>query len=316
MRTSSSGKAGCSGRLRAALVGSVAVAIVGGWSATASAVPILFDTFSPGTTGISVLGGVVETGIISFTDIATDNGTTVDAKVTATTIKPQTDFGPVGSNSGSFGAPGYIPDYTAAASEPNDDLGFLFYGNGINSTENGITLEFEFFDGTGALSGTFTDPLSISEIKFAIYDVDGENTQYVKQSEFFRVNKSDGLVSYQLGNTPQALTATDLGDKVLFEGPGVNFAEDDASGAAILVFENTSAFTLDFGAVQMRGPSQNGVFTGFDGDLSLFSDGDFGDPVVVGAVPLPAGFPLLAGGLAVLGWFCRRQIFGALTKRA
>lgn len=261
---------------------------------SAHAAPLQFVNFSPATTGNGIFGGVVENSEIRFTNVSSDAGVTVDAIVTAT-VKNLTDFG--SGPRGGFGDSGFIPNYTAGAAEPNNDLGFLFYGNRVNSTENGISLDFRFFDGTGSKAGTFSDSISVSELNFAIYDVDGEPSQ----SEYFRLDKADGLTSYRLGNTPQALTATDLGSQILFEGPGVNFPEDDASGAAVLTFNNTSGFTLDFGAVQTSGPRRNGVFTGFDGDLSFVNPNDFGGSVIVAPVPEIETYAMFIIGLTLLG---------------
>ena len=267
---------------------------------TAQAASLQFVNFSPATTGNSIFGGVVENSEIRFTDVSNDAGVTVDAIVTAT-VKSSTDF--ASGPRGGFGASGFIPNYTSGRAEPNDDLGFLFYGNGVNSVENGISLDFQFFDGSGSKAGTFSDSLTISELNFAIYDVDGEPSQ----SEYFRLDKADGLTSYRLGNTPQALTATDLGSQILFEGPGRNFSERDASGAAVLTFNNTSGFTLDFGAVQSSAPGRNGVFTGFDGDLSLVNPNDFGGSVIVAPVPEIETYAMFAIGLALLGFKTMRS---------
>jgi hypothetical protein len=193
----------------------------------------------------------------------------------------------------------------------------LFYGNGINGGENGVTFLFEFFDGTGLNSATYTSPVDVAVLEFAIYDVDGE----ADQSEFFRAYKADGLKSYQLGSGAQALSVTDLGDAVLFEGSGKNFDELDATGAAILVYEDTRAFTLDFGSVQTGGPSQNPVFTAFDGNMSLFKKTDFAAPVGAGdaafpgggagvsasVVPQPWGLALLPAALGTLILLRRRR---------
>ncbi|MEO1552144.1 MAG: VPLPA-CTERM sorting domain-containing protein [Pseudomonadota bacterium] len=267
----------------------------------ASAVPLTFDnplTAVTGSTPIGGTNGVVENTVVEFANVGMDGTTTVDARVTAT-VKTDTTFG---NGGGSFGDSGYIVDY-ASSGAPDKDLAFLFYGNNLNQVENGISLKFEFFDGTGAASGTFGTALTVSELNFAVYDVDGETAGLgtsSTQSEFFRAFLGDGLTSYSVGSTPQALSVdTSVTGEVRFNGPGTNFSETDATGAAILTYQNTSMFTLDFGAVMTVGNDPNPVFTGFDGDLSLFNPDEFDDPIAT--VPLPAGLPLLLAGLGALG---------------
>lgn len=289
-----------------------AVAFVA-FSGVASAVPLSFDSSTTRATGSSFLGAVTTKNEIGFTNVATDDGLTVDVRVTATS-KSETIFA---SDERSNDA-GYIADYNSSVNDPNSDLGFIYYGKNLNTTENGIALTFDFFDGTGDLSGTFNDILSVSELNFAIYDVDGESASST-QSEFFRAFASDGLVSYQLGNTDQALVATqEDADTYRFDGPGSNFGETDASGAAILNYENVSSLTIDFGSVMSAGSTKNPVFSAFDGDLSLIRVADFADPVStvspvsaaaaqVAPVPLPAGLPLLVAGVGSLVALRRRR---------
>jgi len=264
----------------------------------ALAVPLTFDQIVNSTAGSNLLGATATEQTIYFKDVATDNGTTVDAKVT-TSIKGDTDFADQTSPKARnyFGDAGYIPDYLNGASGPQDDLGFLYYGNGVDSVEDGITMTFEFFEGTGLMSGTFVDTVEISALEIAIYDVDGE----ASQSEYFTAQKADGLVSFATGTTAQALSVTDFGDSLLFEGPGQNYSETDATGAAILYYELTESLSLDFGSVQTSGPSQNAVFSAIDGDLSLFQDTEFGEIVTVTPVPLPMSGLLL---LTSLVGFC------------
>lgn len=104
-------------------------------------------------------------------------------------------------------------------------------------------------------------------LRFLVYDVDGEPNQ----SEAVRIAKNSGLVGYQLGNTAQRLTASEDANSYLFTGPGTNFPEQDASGAAIFYFENTNSFTFRFEANTLASsPANNGVFSAIDGDLSFF----------------------------------------------
>lgn len=285
----------------------LAIATIG-TATMAPAATLSFDSFDGVATGSTVIGRsqVIESTTARFRSVATDQGKTVDALI-STTVKHGTDFGDIGG-SGRFGDPGFIPDYQPWGSDTAADLGFLYYGNGINGLENGILVEFTFFDGTGDLAGTFDQMLEIAELNFAIYDVDGESIRLgnsADQTEFFSAFVSDGLTSFQLGDTPQALTAEQRGDAILFSGPDKNFSESDASGAVILNYENTSQFRLDFGSVQSSGPYQNGVFSAFDGDLSLIAQSDFSDPVT--PVPAPAALTLLLGALGGMRLFKRKK---------
>jgi hypothetical protein len=95
--------------------------------APAAAVPLTFTTFQQKAKGYSPIGSskVVEHPIIKFTNVAQENGLTIDARVTATTIKPNTDFGDgEKGGSGAAGDSGYLPNFTDELSQPSDDLGF------------------------------------------------------------------------------------------------------------------------------------------------------------------------------------------------
>lgn len=268
------------------------------------AVPLSFDQMIGSPEGSNLLGDTATSQTIYFKDVATENGQSVDAKIT-TVIKGDTNFAdqtdPNAQNY--FGDAGYIPDYRNSVDGPQDDLGFLYYGNGVDDVADGLTMTFEFFDGTGLLSGTFMTPILLSALEIAVYDVDGEATQ----SEYFSAMKSDGLVSYATGTSLQALVATDQGDSILFEGPGQNFSEADATGAAILYYELTSTLSLDFGSVQTGGADQNAVFSAIDGDLSMFTNGGFGEAVSVTPVPSPASGTLLLSGLVFCFAFAKRR---------
>ncbi len=270
----------------------------------AQSVPLSFDTMVGTADGSNILGPTSSSSVIYFTDVASENGLTIDARITAT-LKGDTNFAeqtnPDAPNS--FGDAGFIPDYNGSTNGPQDDLGLFYYGYGVDPIEDGIEVKFEFFDGTGDLSGSFTNEQTISSLELAVYEVDGE----FSQSELFRAYKSDGLMSYTLGTTEQALVATDQGDSILFEGPGTNYAEDDATGAAILYYELTQELTLDFGSVQTSGSEQNAVFSAIDGDLSLFDRSNFGNPVTV--VPVPFSGLLLLSGLLMSALVFRRKSY-------
>lgn len=258
------------------------------------AVPLTFDTMVGAPDGNSLLGPVATSDTLFFTGVATDNGATIDARVTAT-VTGDANFGSLSDPDARnyFGDAGYLPNFHSGSGGPENDLGFLYYGTGIDAAEDGVSLTIDFFNGTGDQSGSFTQKQTVSALELAIYDVDGE----ASQSEYFTAFKSDGLIGYLLGDTPQALSATDLGTSVLFEGVGTNFSETDASGAAVLLYELTETLRLDFGSVQTSGPYQNGVFSAIDGDVSLFALNDFGTPQEVNAVPLPPSLILGAAGL-------------------
>ena len=268
---------------------------------TGQTATLTFDQMIGQTSGDSLLGPTAGGSTILFRDVATENGQTVDARITSTLIG-DTHFAEQNDQTAEnyFGDSGFIPDYNNSFGGPEDDLGFLYYGNGVNGEENGLSMTMEFFDGTGELAGSFLHSLTLETLEFAIYDVDGE----ASQSEYFTVHREDGLVSYATGTSPQALVATDFGDTIRFDGPGTNFSESDPTGAAILYYEVTDMVEITFGSVQSGGPYQNAVFSAIDGDLSLFRDGGFSTPTAVTSVPLPAGGMLLllsiAGGFLTL----------------
>ncbi len=280
------------------------VMVACGFASAAQSATLSFDNPVETANGRTIIGnhGVLVSTVSRFTAVAADNGRVVDAIIEAR-VKSGTDFGTPGA-SGGFGDAGFIPSYRPSSEDTDSDLGFLYYGNGVNDTENGVTFTFSFFDGTGGFAGTFENAITVSELEFAVYDVDGESIakgNYADQSEYFNAYRGDGLVSYALGDTPQALVATEGQSSIEFRGPDMNFSEADPSGAVILTYEDTSRFVLDFGSVQRSGPNQNGVFSAFDGDLSLFSKDDFIEtPVGPSQVPLPASFALMMAGLCTL----------------
>lgn len=274
-----------------------------------------FDKLAGVTNGTTIIGDhdVLVSSTAKFTNAANDNGRILDVVIEAS-VKTATDFGTPG-DTGGFGDAGFIPRYRPATTNTDTDLAFLYYGNDLNDTENGVTFTFSFYDGDAAMAGTFSNAVKITELKLAVYDVDGESVakgNFSDQSEYFNAYPSDGLVSYALGNTPQALTATQSASGITFRGSDKNFSEADPSGAVILRYQDTSTFVLDFGSKQTGGAAKNAVFSAFDGDLSLFEQNDFNETLVSPSqVPLPASLVFMLAGISpfvALG-------FGRLTTK-
>lgn len=188
-----------------------------------------------------------------FINVGTHDGKTIDAKVSSNTFGDATFL---------FHNPNYKQ---TTSSEPNGDIGFLYTVNSAGSA--GLVYKFEFFDGTGALSGTFSVPYVIPEFEFIGYDIDGESVQ----SEQLRVFKSEGFYSYQTGTASASLTAVEEADgSVLFTGPGTNFDEANTSGAVKLVYKNSSTVTLQFETqTSASSPFPNAIFSAFDGNWEL-----------------------------------------------
>lgn len=229
------------------------------------------------------LGPAYTGNTMTFLNVSSHGGITVDARVTATPF-------------GIYDFAYHIPNYNqTSVAEPNGDIGFIMtassYGTG------GLTYLFELFDGTGGNSGSFTTPYIAEELAIMAYDVDGESYQ----SENFRAYLSDGLVSYQTGTNPASLVASigSSGD-ILFTGPGVNSSEQSTDGAAILNYINTSQFTLNFESETFFGPLPNPVFSAIDGDLSMGLD-NFNPQVSVNEPPV-----ILLFMLASVGFLIRR----------
>ncbi|MEN6336600.1 MAG: hypothetical protein ABFE01_20290 [Phycisphaerales bacterium] len=252
----------------------------------AESVPLRFDKFTPATNvanmnnelGPGYTGGLT----MEFKNVASSEGTTIDARVTAT-VRPGTEFATGGTNKA---ARGFVPNYKATSPEtPNGDLGFLYAG--ANHDTAGISLTIEFFDGTGDRSGTFTESYVVSDLKLLVYDVDGEPTQ----SEWFEASYVDGLYSHATGSAPASVAAAPTASGVRFVGPGKDVSETDTSGAVLLRYRNTSRITLKFAAEQYS-DRMNPVFSAIDGDLDLPVTGTFQPPTVApAAAPEPAPAP-------------------------
>lgn len=269
--------------IRAAFVWAVLAAPL----AHGASVPLHFDTFTPETNIANAnneLGPAYTEGLtMDFLNVATYEGTTIDARVTAV-VKPDTEFATGTTNRT---ACGFIPNYKAhgtRAGQPTGDLGLLYAG--MDEGVSGVTLTISFFNGTGDRRGTFRDAFAIPDLHLLVYDVDGESAQ----AEWFEVAKADGLYSYATGDTPASVTATTTATGVHFAGPGKDFRETDTSGAVLLQYRNTSRVTLAFGSEQFR-TGRNLVFAAIDGDLNLPVTGEFQAPKVVPAPAIAAPAP-------------------------
>ena len=243
----------------------------------AEPVPLRFSTFTPDTNVTNmnnVLGPGYTGGLtMDFLAVATCEGTTIDARVTAV-VQPDTEFATGATNRT---ACGYIPNYKATTpGQPNGDLGFLYAA--VDGNTPGITLTISFFDGTGDRSGKFSEAYVVPDLRLLVYDVDGEPAQ----AEWFDASYADGLYSYATGTAATSVTATPTATGVHFFGPGKDCDETDTSGAVVLRYRNTSRITLAFGAEQYE-DGMNPVFSAIDGDLSLPVTGDFQAPTVAPA---------------------------------
>lgn len=248
----------------------------------AEPVPLRFDTFGPDTNvtdmnnelGPGYTGGLT----MDFLAVATYEGTTIDARVTAV-VQPDTEFATGTTNRT---ARGYIPNYKATTpGQPKGDLGFLYAAVAGNAA--GITVTVSFFDGTGDRSGKFSDAYVVPDLRLLIYDVDGEPAQ----AEWFDASYAEGLYSYTTGTATTSVTATPTALGVHFVGPRKDFREADTSGAVVLRYRNASRITLAFGAEQYK-DGANPVFSAIDGDLSLSVTGGFQAPTVA---PAPRAIP-------------------------
>jgi uncharacterized repeat protein (TIGR01451 family) len=248
----------------------------------AEPVPLHFNAFTPDT-NISNMAGALGPGYtggltMDFLAVATYEGTTVDARVTAV-VQPGTEFATGDTNRT---ARGFIPNYKATTrDQPNGDLGVL-YAAGEGDTA-GVALTISFFDGTNDRRGTFREACVVPDLQLLVYDVDGEPTQ----TEWFDAFSADGLYSYATGSATTSVAATPNAAGVHFLGPGKDCRETDTSGAVALRYRNCSHITLVFGAEQNQ-PGANLAFAAIDGDAGLPVTGEFQTPKVA---PAPRALP-------------------------
>ncbi|WP_310484317.1 PEP-CTERM sorting domain-containing protein [Chamaesiphon sp. VAR_48_metabat_403] len=198
-----------------------------------------FNRFGPGYTRPT----------LRYSNVATISpGVTIDAQITAI------------ANGTGYTLDAQVPNYTAAGNS-NGDATFVYAAS--QQTNGGLSYKIDLFQGGGTFSTAYVAP----DLRFLVYDVDGESTQ----GEAVRIAKDSGLVGYQVGNTSAALTPTaDPDGSYLFSGRDANQPETDSSSATILYFQNVSSVNFQFEAVtRSTSPLPNGVFSAIDGDLSL-----------------------------------------------
>ena len=228
------------------------------------------------------LGPYYSGSVIDYTNVGQLSGTFIDARITAT---------PFGNG---YSLIGHLPNYSQnVVGQPTGDAGIVYAANQAGEA-GGLTWKMDFY----VHGSNWLTPFVIPQARILIYDVDGESIQ----SEAFRAFKSDGLMSYQLGNTAQALVATDNGSDVLFQGPGTNFSETDPTGAAILLYQNTNSITLQFEAfTDISSTVPNPIFSGIDGDLSILNGDESGfNPPVEAPEPSSAMLAVLPIACAIL----------------
>ena len=249
------------------------------------AVPVNLDFWNQvepnNTVALYGLGPAYTGNTISVLNVASHDGTTVDAKITASAF-------------GSFEFQYHIINHNYG------DMGFIVNSTGHGS--GGLSYVFQLYDGTGSNSGSFNTPFAAEELSIMVYDVDGEATQ----SENLRAYTADGLISYQTGTNENSLVASTEGNSVLFTGPRQNYPETDATGAVILNYANTSQFTLNFESETFYGSLINPVFSAIDGDLSM-GTGGFAPSESVSVPDTGSTAALLGAGVVALA-FARRRL--------
>lgn len=258
--------------------------------------PLDFSQSVQGTNDIwpnnSTLGPEFYNGsTYDFLNVTLKNGQAIDARVS------------ILGTQGNYNFVGWIPDYNSSAGQPDGDLGVYYRHNGWFDPEDpenpgaerfssgGIAYTISFFEG----GGSFTNAAVLSEVGFLIYDFDGEPFQ----SEHIRTYASNGFSGYQIYNGSGISVADDNG-LYTFTAPSTNLSETGPEGSFIAYFQNTSTIRFDmFSTTSTNNPAgNNGIFAGFDGDLSLVGPGTPGYGSFV-AVPEPST-PLLAAAAVSL----------------
>ncbi|MEZ5323648.1 MAG: SdrD B-like domain-containing protein [Verrucomicrobiales bacterium] len=195
---------------------------------------------------------------LDFVNVAPGSGMDIDLRVTVSNVTTNYYYSVS------------VPDYkSTTVPEPNGDLGYVYYhDDGLPMGVGGMAYNLQFYEG----GGTFTTTTTLPAFRFLIYDVDGEDVQ----SESVRVFSADGFAGY--GVSASGVTVENNGTAYLFTGLGSNVAEDDPSGALVLIYENTGklTFQMESNTTADDGVSgDNPVFSAIDGDLSLIGGNTF-----------------------------------------
>ncbi len=213
-----------------------------------------------------------------FSGVTTVDGQSIDARVTLT------------GTSGSYEPVGWLPHYN----QQDDDLGAYYRYTGDSSQPTGgVSFTLTFYQG----DGSFSTVAELDAFRILIYDHDGEPGQ----SETVTITTADGFTGYQLHNDSGITASSGTGNTWDFDARGENHDEETASGGFIAYYENTSS--ISFSLTATTSPDlevgKYGIFTGFDGNLSLtdIETSGFGSFV---AVPEPTACALASlGGLAL-----------------
>jgi hypothetical protein len=227
------------------------------------------DATNVATPGGLNLGAAYNGATMRFINVATG----IDARITATAF---------GAN---YSYAGTIPDYYSVngTTQPNGDLAPIYQIAANQLGAGGLTYRIDLF-ATDGTTHNFSTAYVAPDLRFSVYDVDGENptttgagtTQSAfNQSEAVRVFKgtaSSGFAGYQVGSASNALIPTEDATSYLFSGRSVNQLETSPLGATLLYFQNTSSVTFQFEAnttSPVNTTATNPVFSAIDGDVSL-----------------------------------------------
>ncbi len=301
---------------------------------------------------------LVRTQEIYFYNVAPgstgDSSSILNVKVTATVFldsnvkMPSGQSGEPTPQAGNpFTFTGFVPDYYSgdnSPSVPQEDFGLHYQFLGTTNRQvavGGVRFSFSFFTGTVAQIANpslrseddfnldINSAFIVPALRFMAYDVDGDsgNRTGEYQRESVRAYLDEGLYGYHVSkDDPITVTSeTYQGrESYVFTGGLVNIDEKDPRVTSILVYENTSGFTLDFFSESRSqnntGSYDNPVFSALDGDLSLLKSRDPNKPVeeimgelfgrmeVVKTVPEPSTVFLLgAAGVGIAARLLRRR---------